>query len=123
MTESLRQLLEHAPFVMMTTSGTLQPDWRSLFGAVLIAGVSVVGGGYIATKEMAVEVRVQARSIDALTQRFDQANLNLQARDERMLMEHRVLAERLVRVEEKQNGNQGMSGMSPQYPQSRNSNK
>jgi hypothetical protein len=119
MSETLRHLLENSPFIMATGS-TFQPDWRSLIGGLLIGAVSAVTSSFITTKELAVELRVQARAIDQLSTRLESTVTTLQQRAEQLMTANATLNERLARVEEKQNNfhPNGMAGMSG-YPTSR----
>lgn len=101
MTEHMRSILEHMPFVMATGVSHPQLDLKDLVGAIIIGVISAIGSSYITTKEMAVEMRILSRQTEQLSVKLDAHQGTAQQ-----------LGERITRLEEKSVAiQQGMSGM------------
>lgn len=86
MSEHMRHLIEHLPFVAgMAANGRISLDWNQMIGALLVGGISAVGGSQITTARL--EERVSGLRTDYQ---------NMQEETRRMQRDYQQIIERMV---------------------------
>lgn len=89
MSERMRHLIEYLPFVAgMTANGRISLDWNQMTSALLVGGISAVGGSQITTAKL--EERVSGLRTDYQ---------NMQEETRRMQRDYQQIIERLVTCE------------------------